>query len=330
MQSHPVRAAGRRRSAAAGRADRCRPRSRRPSAEAPVPDDDAAQRADGRAGGGSLDADRAPAALVSRRLEEREARPHRVRASVRAPDVQGLEERASPRRTRRSSRRSAARATPTRPRTTTVFWETVPSQYLPLVLWLEADRMATLRIDKDTFTNEREVVKEERRMRDRQPAVRPAERDHLRPGVHGPPLQAPDDRQHGGPRGGVDRRRARLLPHVLRAGERDAGARRRLRLGAGAAARRAVPRARAEGGPSGAARHPAGAAADAGEARHARRSRGRCRPWSSRTTSPTTAIPTRIRCTSRRRCCPTARARASTRSWCTRSRWRWRRSARRT
>jgi zinc protease len=52
----------------------------------------------------------------------------------------------------------------------TVFWETVPSQYLPLVLWLEADRMASLRIDKDTFTTEREVVKEERRMRiDNQP-----------------------------------------------------------------------------------------------------------------------------------------------------------------
>jgi zinc protease len=46
----------------------------------------------------------------------------------------------------------------------------VPSQYLPLTLWLEADRMATLRVDKDTFTNEREVVKEERRMRvDNQP-----------------------------------------------------------------------------------------------------------------------------------------------------------------
>jgi zinc protease len=52
----------------------------------------------------------------------------------------------------------------------TVFWETLPAQYLPLALWLEADRMATLRVDKDTFTNEREVVKEERRMRiDNQP-----------------------------------------------------------------------------------------------------------------------------------------------------------------
>ncbi|MEK6631409.1 MAG: insulinase family protein [Acidobacteriota bacterium] len=47
----------------------------------------------------------------------------------------------------------------------TVFWDTVPSQHLPMVIWLEADRMATLRIDKDVFTREREVVKEERRMR---------------------------------------------------------------------------------------------------------------------------------------------------------------------
>jgi zinc protease len=58
----------------------------------------------------------------------------------------------------------------------TVFWETVPAQYLPLVLWLEADRMATLRIDKDTFGNERDVVKEERRMRvDNQPYGRLSE-----------------------------------------------------------------------------------------------------------------------------------------------------------
>jgi zinc protease len=52
----------------------------------------------------------------------------------------------------------------------TVFWQTVPAQYLPVVLWLEADRMASLRIDEATFVNEREVVKEERRMRvDNQP-----------------------------------------------------------------------------------------------------------------------------------------------------------------
>jgi zinc protease len=47
----------------------------------------------------------------------------------------------------------------------TVFWQTFPAQYLPMVLWLEADRMATLRIDDEAFRREREVVKEERRMR---------------------------------------------------------------------------------------------------------------------------------------------------------------------
>ena len=48
---------------------------------------------------------------------------------------------------------------------TTVFWQTVPAHYLPLMMWLEADRMATLRIDDVAFRREREVVKEERRMR---------------------------------------------------------------------------------------------------------------------------------------------------------------------
>jgi len=47
----------------------------------------------------------------------------------------------------------------------TVFWQTLPAQFTPLALWLEADRMATLRIDEEAFRREREVVKEERRMR---------------------------------------------------------------------------------------------------------------------------------------------------------------------
>ena len=47
----------------------------------------------------------------------------------------------------------------------TVFWQTFPAQYLPMVLWMEADRMATLRIDEEALRREREVVKEERRMR---------------------------------------------------------------------------------------------------------------------------------------------------------------------
>jgi len=52
----------------------------------------------------------------------------------------------------------------------TVFWETVPSTHLPVVLWLEADRMRNLEITESIFKTEREVVKEERRERfDNQP-----------------------------------------------------------------------------------------------------------------------------------------------------------------
>src|SRR3970040_1953676 len=47
----------------------------------------------------------------------------------------------------------------------TVLWQTLPAHYLPLALWLEADRMATLRVEDEAFRREREVVKEERRMR---------------------------------------------------------------------------------------------------------------------------------------------------------------------
>ncbi len=47
----------------------------------------------------------------------------------------------------------------------TVFWETFPSQYLARVLWLEADRMGSLNVNEANFLSEREVVKEERRMR---------------------------------------------------------------------------------------------------------------------------------------------------------------------
>ena len=47
----------------------------------------------------------------------------------------------------------------------TIYWETVPAQHLPLALWLEADRMATLDVSEDKFRTEIEVVKEERRMR---------------------------------------------------------------------------------------------------------------------------------------------------------------------
>src|SRR5690242_11297521 len=52
----------------------------------------------------------------------------------------------------------------------TNYYETVPSNRLNLALWLEADRMRSLAITDSNFHNQRETVKEERRLRvDNQP-----------------------------------------------------------------------------------------------------------------------------------------------------------------
>jgi predicted Zn-dependent peptidase len=52
----------------------------------------------------------------------------------------------------------------------TNFWETVPSNRLNLALWAEADRMRSLAITAENFENQRQAVKEERRLRvDNQP-----------------------------------------------------------------------------------------------------------------------------------------------------------------
>ena len=52
----------------------------------------------------------------------------------------------------------------------TNYYETVPSNHLNVALWLEADRMQNLVVNEENFQREREVVKEERRMRvDNQP-----------------------------------------------------------------------------------------------------------------------------------------------------------------
>ena len=44
----------------------------------------------------------------------------------------------------------------------TVYWQTVPVNYLEKVLWMESDRMASLDVSEENFQQEREVVKEER------------------------------------------------------------------------------------------------------------------------------------------------------------------------
>ena len=103
----------------------------------------------------------------------------------------------------------------------TVFWQTVPSQYLPLVLWLEADRMATLRIDQRTLDAEREIVKEERRWRIENNPFGLLEEIVYDHAFTAHPVQAHDDRFDGGSLGYLDRGRLGVLRHLLRARERD-------------------------------------------------------------------------------------------------------------
>ena len=51
----------------------------------------------------------------------------------------------------------------------TVYLETVPASQIELALWLEAERMSFLKVDRQRFNTERRVVEEERRMRLNEP-----------------------------------------------------------------------------------------------------------------------------------------------------------------
>src|SRR5881227_3723951 len=54
----------------------------------------------------------------------------------------------------------------------TNYFETLPASQLPLALWLESDRMRSLNVTQENLDNQREAVKEEKRLRyDNQPYV---------------------------------------------------------------------------------------------------------------------------------------------------------------
>ena len=209
----------------------------------------------------------------------------------------------------------------------TVFWETVPAQYLPLSLWLEADRMATLRIDKDTFANERDVVKEERRMRvDNQPYGRLNEIIYdqaftVHPYKHAT-IGSMADLEAASVEDVRDFYKTFYVPAnatLVLVGDFDPA--QALTLVNNYLGR--VPKSDRVG----AARHPAGAAADEGEARHAAgavaAAGGRRRLSHHQGRQPGfVSAAHRLEGAVRR-----PDARASTRSWSTRSRWRSRRSA---
>ena len=252
-----------------------------------------------------------------------------LRAPVRAHDVQGLEERRARSSTRRSISSVGGQSNAYTTEDATVFWETVPAQYLPLVLWLEADRMASLRIDEDD-------VQERARGREgraadarREPAVRPAA---TRSSTTRRSRCIPTSTRRSAAWRTSRRRRSTTCATstapttcpTTRRWRSSATSTRRRRSRSSTQYLGRVPKSER----AGAARHPEGAAADARSGASRSRRTGRCRPSSSRTTSPTTAIPIRTRCTSRRRCCRTARARGSTAKLVyEQAAARWRRSA---
>ena len=54
----------------------------------------------------------------------------------------------------------------------TNYYETLPASHLPLALWLESDRMRSLRVTQENLDNQRNAVQEEKRLRyDNQPYV---------------------------------------------------------------------------------------------------------------------------------------------------------------
>jgi zinc protease len=54
----------------------------------------------------------------------------------------------------------------------TNYFQTLPSNYMPLVFWLESDRMRSLKVTQENLDNQRNAVQEEKRLRyDNQPYV---------------------------------------------------------------------------------------------------------------------------------------------------------------
>ena len=118
----------------------------------------------------------------------------------------------------------------------TNYYETGPSNALPLMLWLDADRMGWLlpTMDKPKLDLQRDVVKNERRQNtDNVPYGRAYETilPVMYPATH--PYSWPVIGSHGRPERGVGGGREGVLPEVLRAQQRQHRHSRRFQSGFG-------------------------------------------------------------------------------------------------
>ena len=127
----------------------------------------------------------------------------------------------------------------------TNYFETVPANQLELALWIESDRMGYLLdvLDQKALANQRDVVRNERRQSVENQPYGVAE-EALYQAIYpaGASLPRRRDRLARRPRGRPARRRAAVLPAVLRAQQRQPGDRRRLRSRGDSTARREVLR----------------------------------------------------------------------------------------
>ena len=104
----------------------------------------------------------------------------------------------------------------------TLYFEQVPANQLDMVLFLEADRMRSPAITQENVDNQREAVKEERRLRvDNQPYGQDLGNDR-RARVRKFRERTFDDRIDGRPRRRVARGLHELLQDLLRAEQRRA------------------------------------------------------------------------------------------------------------
>ena len=125
----------------------------------------------------------------------------------------------------------------------TTYWENVPSNYLELALWLEADRMGFLldALDQKRFDVQRDVVKNERRQSYENRPYGAAQL-LLQPALFppSPSLQLAGHRFPGRPGRCPARRRQGVLPKILRPIQLQFSDRRRLRQGGGGAPREPI------------------------------------------------------------------------------------------
>ena len=164
---------------------------------------------------------------------QREARAHRLRAPVRAPDVRGIEARqgrrvrhaarSGRRQQQRLDRRTTAPTTTSTCRRTRSSWRCSSSR----IAWATCSTRCRPSASTASATSSRTSAG--RATRTSPYGMASIEIDKML-WPAGPSLQLADDRLHGGPHGGQLRGRRRVLQEVLRAGQRQPGDRRRHRL----------------------------------------------------------------------------------------------------